>query len=95
MMTDEVFFGVLILFVILSWYFAIRKTVCHYQLIRNSKYGFLAKFFILGIPFIFILPKNTVNESNSDLYKKGRNYYFLFLSAIAFSYFTFFVWMIL
>ncbi len=92
-MIDEVFFGVLILLVILTWYFAIRKTVCHYKLLRNSNYGILAKFFILGIPFIFILPANTVNESNNDLYKKGKRYYILFLSAIAFAYLTFFVWM--
>jgi len=92
-MIDEMFFGVLVVSVVLTWFFAIRKSVCHYKLLRNSNYGTLAKFFILGMPFIFILPTNTVNESNNAMFKEGRKYYILFLSAIAFAYFTFFIWM--
>ncbi|RUA24355.1 MAG: hypothetical protein DSY76_08030 [Bacteroidetes bacterium] len=92
-MIDEVFLGFIVIFVILAWYFAIRKLVCHYKILKNSNYGILAKFFVLGIPFLFILPANTVNESNNDMFKKGKRYYILFLCAFAFTYLTFFIWM--
>ena len=92
-MTDELIFIAIILLGVLTWYFAIRKTIYHYQLLKNSNYGLLVKFFVLGNPFFFILPSNTVNESNNDLYKKGMRYYILFFIAFVFSYLSSFIWM--
>ena len=70
-MTDEIIVITLIILLILGWYFAIRKTIYHYRLLKNNDYSWIAKFFILGIPFLFIIPEKSLNKQSNDLYKKG------------------------
>jgi len=85
-MYDEIIFGLLVFTVLLAWYFAIRKSICHYKLLKYSGYGFLTKFFIMGMPFLFILPDNTINEDNRSLYKKGIRQLTLLIITLLLSY---------
>jgi len=86
-MSDEIIFGLLVFTVLLTWYFAIRKSICHYKLLKNSNYGFLTKFFVLGIPFLFILPNNTITDDNKSIYKKGFRYLTLLIITFILCYF--------
>ena len=70
-MTDEVIFLILLVLLLLGWYFAVRKTIYHYKILKQSSYGLLTKFFVLGIPYLFIIPKNSLNNDNQHLYEKG------------------------
>ncbi len=84
-MTDEAFIIILLVLIILIWYFAIRKTIYHYKILKESNYGLLTKFFVLGIPYLFIIPKNSLNKDNQHLYKKGmKQLVFLIITNIIF-----------
>ncbi len=86
-MSDEIIFGLLAFTVFLAWYLAIRKSICHYKLLKNSDYGFLAKYFVLGIPFLIILPNDTITDDNKSIYNKGVRYLTLFIITFLLSYF--------
>ncbi|MCK5847400.1 MAG: hypothetical protein KAG84_08170 [Bacteroidales bacterium] len=87
-MYDNFIVIILIIIFVLGWYFAISKAIIHFKVLKDSEYNFFAKFFIIGLPFLFIVPKNIVNESNYNLYKKGIKYNFLLIASIAFFYIT-------
>lgn len=70
-MTDEFIVVTLIVLFILAWFFAIRKTICHYKLIKESEISLLTKFFILGIPFFILIPNDVLINGNKHLYRKG------------------------
>jgi hypothetical protein len=83
-MTDEFILGTLVLLFVLGWFFAIRKTIYHYKLLRNSDYSLIVKFFALGIPYLLIAPDKKSND-NDYLYKKGiRNIFWLVITNVLF-----------